>query len=83
MDPIDFTTGAYIDVYDGNINTLRNMRAEHPNKYQVMMKDIYAQVRCVVDSFDYSQDLSYIVSSTMDKATTVPIANIPMEELDG
>ena len=59
-DPIDFTTGAYIDVYDGNINTLKNMKDQYPNKYHNMMADIYAKVRCVPDSFDKSQYLQAI-----------------------
>ena len=45
--PVDFTTGAYIDVYDSNINTLENMQVHHPNKYHMMMSDIYAKVRCM------------------------------------
>jgi hypothetical protein len=56
-DAIDFTTGAYIDAYDGNVNTLKNMWAEHPNKYHLMMADIYAKVKCVPDSFYNSQYL--------------------------
>ncbi|KAN0103980.1 hypothetical protein V8E52_011444, partial [Russula decolorans] len=40
----DFTTGTHIDVYDGNINTLKNMQLQHPNKYHTMMADIYAKV---------------------------------------
>jgi len=47
---VDFMTGAYLDVYDGNINTLENMRVHHSNKYHTMMADIYAKVRCVSDS---------------------------------
>ena len=55
----DFTTGAYIDVYDGNVNTLKNMRHHHPNKYNTMMADIYDKVRCVLVRFifDISQYL--------------------------
>ena len=53
-DTIDFTTGAYLDVYDGNVNTLKNMRVHHPNKYHIMMADIYTKVRCVPDCFDDS-----------------------------
>jgi hypothetical protein len=44
-DPVDFTTGGYIDPYDGNVNTLKNMLENHPNKYHVMMADIYDKVR--------------------------------------
>jgi hypothetical protein len=51
---LDFSTGAYIDAYDGNLNTLKNMEAEHPNKYHIMMSDIYDKVRCVLYSFDNS-----------------------------
>jgi len=65
-DSIDFTTDAYIDVYDGNANTLKSMRVEHPNKFHTMMADIYAKV-----------------SSTVGSTTTVPIADISIEELDG
>jgi hypothetical protein len=54
----DFTTGTHIDVYDGNINTLKNMQLQHPNKYHTMMADIYAKVRCAQYSFDNNQHLS-------------------------
>ncbi|KAN0109460.1 hypothetical protein V8E52_009254 [Russula decolorans] len=50
-EPVDFMTGAYLDVYDGNINTLKNMRLNHPSKYHTMMADIYAKVRCVPKYF--------------------------------
>ena len=47
---IEFSSGAFIDVYDGNLNTLKNLKANHPNKYNVIMSDIYARVRCVFES---------------------------------
>ncbi|KAN0118798.1 hypothetical protein V8E52_004909 [Russula decolorans] len=49
-EPVDFTTGAYLDVYDGNINTLKNMRLNHPSKYHTMMADIYAKVSSTATS---------------------------------
>jgi hypothetical protein len=55
---IDFTTGAYIDAYDGNVNTLKNMKAEYPKKFEVMMADIYAKVRCVPKPFANNRFLS-------------------------
>jgi len=47
-DPIEFTTGVFIDVYDGNINTLKDIKQRSPNKFHVMMADIYAKARCVL-----------------------------------
>jgi hypothetical protein len=44
-DPVDFTTGTFADIYKGHINTLNMMKADHANKYHVMMADIYAKVR--------------------------------------
>jgi hypothetical protein len=84
--PIDFTVEGYSDVYDGNINTLNNLEARYPNKYHTMMRDIYVKARCVQYSFDDSQHLlgcSHVVSSTVSSINAVPIADIPIAELDG
>jgi len=55
---MDFTTSGYVDVYNGNVNTLKNMLAQYPGKYHTMMSDIYAIVRCVQDPFNNTQYLS-------------------------
>jgi len=80
---LDFTIGRYIDVYDGNLNTLKNMQAKYPNKYHMMMTDIYTQVRCVPDSFNNRVNTNHpFVSATM-AGTAALVANIAIEELDG
>ena len=50
-DPIYFKAGMYLNVYNGNINTILGMHADHPNKFHAMMADIYAKVKCVLNSF--------------------------------
>jgi hypothetical protein len=39
--PTEFSTDAFLDVYDGHVGTLENLRKTRPGAYHVMMADIY------------------------------------------
>ena len=83
---MDFSTNAYLDVYQGHIDTFHYIQENRPCALHVMMSDIYSQARLV-----FSLELLLLLSlichctfSTMDSSTTaVPIANIDIEELEG
>ena len=42
---IEFSANAFIDVYDGHINTFEHLRKNHADTFHFMMSDIYSQVR--------------------------------------
>jgi hypothetical protein len=39
----EFSANAYLDVYQGHVNTLKHIRAERENGFHLMMADIYAR----------------------------------------
>ena len=47
-DPINFTMDVWLDMYNGNLNTLRDLQENHSIKFHVIMSDIYIKVRCIV-----------------------------------
>jgi uncharacterized protein DUF6532 len=44
---IEFSANAYLDVYNGNVETIKRMRMDHEDKFHLMMSDIYLQARLV------------------------------------
>ena len=42
-----FTANVYVDVYNGHIGTLNNLRAERPAAFHVIMADLYTLARCL------------------------------------
>ena len=44
---MEFSGNAFLDVYKGNIGTLRDIASRHDAAYHVMMSDIYSKARCV------------------------------------
>ena len=59
------------------------MKAEYPNKYRLMMVDIYIKARYESVSFDYYEGSSGFVSLAAGRAPSVSIADISFDELDG
>ena len=39
----EFSANAYLDVYQGHVNTLKHIRGERENGFHLMMADIYAR----------------------------------------
>jgi Domain of unknown function (DUF6532) len=39
----EFSASAYLDVYNGHVGTLENIRINGAAKYHTMMRDVYAQ----------------------------------------
>ncbi|SRR6266702_4597872 len=42
---VEFSASAYLDVYQGHINTLRLIQEKRGKKFHLMMADIYSQAR--------------------------------------
>jgi hypothetical protein len=41
----EFSTNAYIDVYNGHVNTFQHIRVNREEAFHTMMADIYQQAR--------------------------------------
>jgi hypothetical protein len=39
---MEFSANAYLDVYEGHVNTLKHIQGERENGFHLMMADIYA-----------------------------------------
>jgi hypothetical protein len=46
-----FTANAFLDVYQGHMNTFDHVRAKRGNAFHVMMEDIYSRARRVTKAF--------------------------------
>ena len=42
---IKFTSDAFLDVYNGNIYTLNNIKTKRPRAFHLMMADVYSLAR--------------------------------------
>jgi hypothetical protein len=42
---MDFSASAFMDVYDGHVNTFKHIRQNREDAYHVIMSDIYLQAR--------------------------------------
>jgi hypothetical protein len=43
--PMDFSANAYLDVYQGHIDTFHYIQERRPRAFHTMMSDIYSQAR--------------------------------------
>jgi hypothetical protein len=41
--PVEFSSNAYLDVYNGHVNTFNYIREKRQDAFHIMMCDIYAQ----------------------------------------
>jgi hypothetical protein len=41
----EFSANAYLDVYNGHVNTLKHIRERREGGFHLMMADIYAQAK--------------------------------------
>jgi hypothetical protein len=42
---VEFSANAYLDVYNGHVNTFNHIREKREESFHVMMCDIYSQAR--------------------------------------
>ena len=42
---VEFSANAYLDVYNGHVNTLRHIQEHRAGAFHLMMVDIYTKVR--------------------------------------
>ncbi|KAH9060267.1 hypothetical protein EDB87DRAFT_1616839, partial [Lactarius vividus] len=63
----EFSASAYLDVYHGHINTLRQIKERRGGAFRAMMTEIYHQASIVVD---------------VGVGSSVPIAALDFEELE-
>ena len=49
----EFSANAYLDVYLGHINTLKHIRDKRAGAFHLMMADIYAQAKYVLNQLAY------------------------------
>jgi hypothetical protein len=40
---MDFSANAFLDVYDGHVNTFKHIRNKRTEAFHIMMSDIYSQ----------------------------------------
>ncbi|KAN0131560.1 hypothetical protein V8E53_010668 [Lactarius tabidus] len=64
----EFSANAYLDVYNGHVNTLKHIRERHEGGFHLMMADIYAQAN---------------KSAIPESNVVVPIAELNLDGIDG
>ncbi|KAN0141135.1 hypothetical protein V8E53_000891 [Lactarius tabidus] len=64
----EFSANAYLDVYNGHVNTLKHIRERHEGGFHLMMADIYAQAN---------------KSAIPESNVVVPIAELDLDGIDG
>ena len=48
--PVDFCASTFLDIYTGNVNTLKHILDGRPDPYHQMMANLYSLARCVLRS---------------------------------
>jgi hypothetical protein len=64
----EFSANAYLDVYNGHVNTLKHIRDKRVGGFHLMMADIYAQAN---------------KSAISESNSVVPIAELDLDDIDG
>jgi hypothetical protein len=64
----EFSANAYLDVYNGHVNTLKHIRANREGAFHLMMADIYTQAN---------------TSAITESNSVVPIAELDLDDIDG
>ena len=81
----EFSTNAYIDVYNGHINTFQHIRVNREEAFHTMMADIYQQARWTWPDFVIMVQLlinSYSVAG-VGIVSSAAIADIEFNDMDG
>ncbi|KAN0137996.1 hypothetical protein V8E53_004215 [Lactarius tabidus] len=64
----EFSANAYLDVYNGHVNTLKHIRERHEGGFHLMMADIYAQAN---------------KTPVSESNLVVPIAELDLDGING
>jgi hypothetical protein len=80
--PADFSTDAYLDAYDGHVNTLKHLSVERPSAYHLMMRELYNLARCVSWLHYYDHSLRIYCSAPVGVSSASPMTPIAPFNLD-
>jgi len=81
--PSEFSTNAYLDVYQGHIDTFHHIQEHRSAAFHLMMSDIYAQAKCMLRSWICHHHQYYCMFSAAEETAAILIVDIDLKEMDG
>jgi hypothetical protein len=79
---VEFTSSTFLDVYTGNVNTLKYIQESKAAAYHLIMKNIYQLARCVVILLGKFSATDNTSSAPSTEIAGTKIAPINVDELE-
>lgn len=80
---VKFSCNSYLDVYQGNVNTLQHIVNNRGDAFHVMMADIYSQARLVLSRAIMIYMLISCHSTKVAGSSSATIATLDLDEIEG
>ena len=80
---MEFSASAFLEVYQGHIETFYHIRDNCPDSFRSMLADIYSQARYACVDVLWSLLITGSSNVAFETPTAVAMANLNLEELEG